>query len=59
LAQLSLAWVNTRDFMTSTIIGATTMAQLKENIGSIDVEISKELEKSINGIHAAVSNPAP
>jgi len=45
--------------MTSTIIGATTMAQLKENIGSIDVEISKELEKSINGIHAAVSNPAP
>lgn len=59
LAQLSLAWVNTRDFTTSTIIGATTMEQLKENIDSIHVDITKELAKSINGIHAAVSNPAP
>ena len=59
LAQLSLAWVTSRAFMTSNIIGATTMEQLKENIGSIDIEITKDLEKAINGVHSAISNPAP
>jgi len=59
LAQLSLAWVTSRDFTTSNIIGATTMAQLKENIASVDVEITKELTKAINGVHNAISNPAP
>lgn len=58
-AQLSLAWVTSRPFLTSNIIGATTMKQLKENISSIQVEITPELEKAINTIHAAISNPAP
>ncbi|MEL6976462.1 MAG: aldo/keto reductase, partial [Bacteroidota bacterium] len=42
LTQMSLAFVNTRPFLTSNIIGATTMEQLKENIGSIDVSLSDE-----------------
>ena len=37
LTQLSLAFVNSRDFLTSNIIGATTMTQLKENIDSMDL----------------------
>ena len=43
LAQMSLAFVNTRPFVTSNIIGATTMEQLKENIESIDVDLSDEV----------------
>ena len=39
LTELSLAFVNQRPFVTSNIIGATTMDQLKENIGSIHVEL--------------------
>jgi aryl-alcohol dehydrogenase-like predicted oxidoreductase len=43
---MSLAFVNQQPFVTSNIIGATTMQQLKENIESIQVELSKEtLEK--------------
>jgi len=56
--QLALGFVNSRPFMTSNIIGATTIAQLKENIDSVDVEISEELEKEINRIHGLSKNPA-
>ncbi|WP_394748364.1 aldo/keto reductase [Spongiimicrobium salis] len=59
LAQMSLAFVNTRPFVTSNIIGATSMEQLKENIGSIDVDLSDEVMKGIEGIHSAIPNPAP
>ncbi|TLP73224.1 aldo/keto reductase [Maribacter sp. ACAM166] len=59
LAQMSLAFVNSRPFVTSTIIGATTMRQLEENIGSIDVELSEELFKEIESIHNLMPNPAP
>lgn len=59
LTQLSLGFVNTRPYVTSNIIGATTLSQLKENIATIDVTISDELESQINQIHAAISNPAP
>ena len=59
LAQMSLAFVTQQPFVTSNIIGATTMAQLKENIGSIDIELSKELLAKINAIHEAIPNPAP
>ena len=58
-AQMSLAFVNTRPFTTSTIIGATTMAQLKENIASIKLQLSDEILKEINAVHMAHSNPAP
>lgn len=59
LAQMALAFVNTRPFLTSNIIGATTMSQLKENIASIDVDLSEEVLKNIEAIHNQIPNPAP
>lgn len=59
LAQMALAFVNTRPFVTSTIIGATTMEQLKENVGSIDVTLNEALVKDINAIHNEIPNPSP
>lgn len=59
LAQLALAFVNQQPFLTSTIIGATTMQQLKENISSIDFELSEEILKKIDEIHELQPNPAP
>jgi aryl-alcohol dehydrogenase-like predicted oxidoreductase len=58
-AQMALAFVNSRPFLTSTIIGATTMAQLESNLGSVDVAISPELEARINEIHQQHCNPCP
>ena len=51
------AFVNDRPFVTSNIIGATTMDQLKENIDSIDISLSKELLKEIEDIHLYDPNP--
>jgi aryl-alcohol dehydrogenase-like predicted oxidoreductase len=59
LAELSLAFVNQRPFVTSNIIGATTMDQLIENIGSIDVSLTKENLEEIDAIHELQPNPAP
>ncbi|SNR57081.1 Predicted oxidoreductase [Maribacter sedimenticola] len=59
LAQMSLAFVNSRRFVTSTIIGATTMRQLEENIGSIEVALSNEIIDEIEAIHESIPNPAP
>ena len=59
LAELSLAFVNQRPFVTGNIIGATTMDQLKENIGSINVTLSKELLDEIDAIQNLQPNPAP
>ncbi len=59
LTTLALAFVNQRPFVTSNIIGATNLEQLKENIDSIDTEISKETLDRINAIHAVIPNPAP
>mgnify|MGYP001796915317 CR=1 FL=1 len=59
LAQMALAFVNTRPFLTSNIIGATTMEQLKENVESIDAELSDEVLKGIEEIHSEFPNPAP
>ncbi|WP_448950445.1 aldo/keto reductase [Labrys neptuniae] len=58
-AQLALAFVNTRPFVTANIIGATTMAQLKTAIGSIDIALSSEIEGRIDAIHQLHMNPAP
>ena len=58
-AQMSLAFVNTRPFVTSTIIGATSMDQLKENMGSINVQLNDEIIKGINAIHNEIPNPSP
>jgi aryl-alcohol dehydrogenase-like predicted oxidoreductase len=59
LTQLALAFVNTRPFLTSNIIGATTISQLKENIESIDIDLSDDIINEINDIHEDIPNPAP
>jgi aryl-alcohol dehydrogenase-like predicted oxidoreductase len=59
LAQMALAFVTQKDFTTSNIIGATNMAQLKENIQSSDIQLSADLLKDINAIHTEIPNPAP
>lgn len=59
LAQMSLAFVNTRPFVCSNIIGASTMEQLEENIGSIKVQLNQEVLKGIEEIHQDLPNPAP
>ena len=58
LAQMSLAFVNQQPFVTANIIGATKMEQLKENIASIDIELSQEVIDGINEIHSQIPNPA-
>ena len=59
LVQLSLAFVNQRSFVTSSIIGATSMAQLQENMASIDTNLSEEILKEIDQIQDLQPNPAP
>jgi len=59
LTELSLAFVNQQAFVASTIIGATTMEQLKENIATIDVVLSDEILKEIEAVHAIIPDPAP
>ncbi|QFU15085.1 aldo/keto reductase [Microvirga thermotolerans] len=58
-AQMALAYVNSRPFVTSNIIGATSMEQLRTDIASIDVTITPELEKRIDAIHLEHCNPCP
>jgi len=57
--QLALAFVRSRWFVTSTIIGATTMEQLKENIDSAKVQLNSEILTEIDQVHARYFNPAP
>ena len=59
MAQLAQAFVNSRPFVTSNIIGATTMEQLKENINSVNIELSDEIMEKINVIHNNNPNPSP
>ena len=59
LAQMSLAFVNRQPFLTSNIIGATSMRQLKENISSIAIELSDAVLEGIEKIHNQIPNPAP
>ena len=58
-AQMALAFINSRPFVTSNIIGATTMDQLKEDIGSINIELTDDVVKAIEEIHREIPNPAP
>jgi len=59
LVQMALAFVNQQPFVTSNIIGGTSLQQLSENIGSIDVILSEEILQEINEVHRAMPNPAP
>ncbi|MCL4160413.1 UNVERIFIED_CONTAM: hypothetical protein GTU68_017094 [Idotea baltica] len=58
LAQMSLAFVNERPFVTSNIIGATSIEQLEENLDSINISLSEDVIKAINAVHAEIPNPA-
>ncbi|MDG1064570.1 MAG: aldo/keto reductase [Luminiphilus sp.] len=57
--QMALAFVNNRPFLLSNIIGATSVAQLEQNIRSLDVVLSKEVRAGIKAIHQATPDPAP
>ncbi len=58
-AMLALAWLYRRPRVSSTIIGATTMAQLKENFDAYDVTLSEAALKEIETIYLRYTNPAP
>ncbi|WP_439132154.1 NADP(H)-dependent aldo-keto reductase [Polaribacter sp.] len=59
LSEMSLAFINQLPFVTSNIIGATKISQLKENINSINVHLSEDILKEIENVHTAIPNPAP
>jgi aryl-alcohol dehydrogenase-like predicted oxidoreductase len=56
---MALAFVNSRPFLVSNIIGATTLEQLRTNLSSEDVVLSDEILAEIDAIHADIPNPAP
>jgi aryl-alcohol dehydrogenase-like predicted oxidoreductase len=56
---MALAFVNKQDFVTSTIIGATTTAQLQENITAFETVLTQEVINEINKIQELIPNPAP
>ncbi|KQQ56064.1 aldo/keto reductase [Pseudomonas sp. Leaf127] len=57
--QMALAYVTSRPFVTSNIIGATNLEQLASNLASIDLTLSDEVIAGIEAIHTAQPNPAP
>ncbi len=59
MVQLAQSFVNSRPFVTSNIIGATTMDQLKENVESINIEFTDEMMDRVNEIHNNNPNPSP
>lgn len=59
LTQMALAFVNQQDFVASTIIGATNLEQLKENIDAFEITLSSDIVSQINAIQEIVPNPAP
>ncbi len=58
-SQMALAFVNSRRFLTSNIIGATTTEQLQSNLASEDMALSEDVVAGIEAIHAEHANPAP
>jgi len=58
-AQMALAFVNRQRFLSSNLIGATTMAQLKTNIASASIDLSEDVIQAIDAAHQAQPNPCP
>ena len=56
---MSLAYVTDRPFVTSNIIGATKMEQLKENINSVNISLNKEVIKEIEKVQNLIPDPSP
>lgn len=59
LAQMALSFINSRPFVTSNIIGATNMSQLKENIDSVHINLNTELLADLEQIHQKYTYPSP
>ena len=59
LTQMSLKFLEIQPFVTSVIIGATTMEQLKINIESIDIDLSEDIINKINEVQKTYPNPCP
>ncbi|WP_110685535.1 NADP(H)-dependent aldo-keto reductase [Salinicola aestuarinus] len=58
-SQMALAYVTSRPFVTSNIIGATTLEQLEANLESDSLELSNEVIEAIESVHRRISNPCP
>jgi aryl-alcohol dehydrogenase-like predicted oxidoreductase len=58
-AQMALAFVTSRPFVTSNIIGATTMAQLEQNLASLELDLSDAVLADIETVHTRQPNPSP
>jgi aryl-alcohol dehydrogenase-like predicted oxidoreductase len=59
LSQMSLKFLEIQPFVTSVIIGATTMEQLKTNIESVNINLSDDVIKEINEVQTTYPNPCP
>ncbi|OCB75371.1 aldo/keto reductase [Flavobacterium crassostreae] len=59
LTELALAFIEQQPFVTSTIIGATTLEQLKQNIDTINVTLSAAVLEAIDAVQAKIPDPAP
>ena len=59
MSQMSLKFCEIQDFMTSVIIGATTMEQLKTNIESVNINLSDDVIQEINNVQTIYANPCP
>ena len=59
MSQMSIKFCEVQDFMTSVIIGATNMEQLKTNVESVKVNLDSEVIKEINNVQKKYPNPCP
>jgi aryl-alcohol dehydrogenase-like predicted oxidoreductase len=59
MAQMSLAFVRQQPFVTSVLIGATTMAQLRSNLASASLQLGPEVIRDIEAVHRSHPNPCP
>ena len=56
-AQMALAFVRTRPFLASVLLGATSVKQLDTNLASVELELSAEVLEGIEEIHGRIPNP--
>jgi aryl-alcohol dehydrogenase-like predicted oxidoreductase len=56
-SELALSWCYHREFVASTIIGATTMGQLEENLKAYDIKLEDEMEEKISDIYKQYTDP--
>ena len=59
LTQMAINFVTQQNFVTSNIIGATSLKQLEENIDSVSCHLNEEVIKEINEVHKIYTYPCP